>query len=110
VLNKTNKKIVSLMILVVILISAIQPVLAMSGTADFVAGQFASYMFTTDNSNTKYGITVRRIFNRTTKEWKTVFCSQRGLDIATGDVNTGTYNTPTEESVKYACKIAYFGW
>lgn len=109
-LNKTNKKIVSLMILVVILISAIQPVLAMSGTADFVAGQFASYMFTTDNSNTKYGITVRRIYNRTTKEWKTVFCSQHGLDIATGDVNTGTYNTPTEESVKYACKIAYFGW
>lgn len=109
-LKKANKKLVSFIILLVFIFGTIQPILAVSGTANFVAGQFASYMFTTDNQDTKYGITIRRIYNRSTKEWKTVFCSQHGVDIATGDVNVGTYYTPTDERIKYACKIAYFGW
>ena len=108
--NKTLKKVVSVVMLLAILFNLIQPVLANSGSASFVAGQFASYYFTTDNKNTDYGIVMRKIYNRTTKEWKTVFCSQHGLDIATGEYHNGVYYIPTDETLKYACKIAYFGW
>lgn len=113
-LKTTNKKILnkilSVIMLVITLFGVIQPVLAISGSSNFVSGQFASYYFTTDNSHTDYGIIIRKIYNRTTKEWKTVFCAEHGVDIATGDVNTGTYFTPTSSALKYACKIAYFGW
>ena len=96
--------------LLVTLFSTVQPVLAASGTAKFVAGQFGSYMFTTDNKDSDYGLIIRKIINRTTNEAKTVFCAQHGLDIKTGAINSGTYYTPTDEKTKYVCKIAYFGW
>ncbi len=107
---KKYKKIVSIILLIITMFSVVQPVLAASGTSKFVAGQFASYYFTTDNAHTSYGIIIRRIYDRSIGEWKTVFCSEHGIDIATGDVHTGTYYTPTDPKLKYACKIAYFGW
>ncbi len=107
---KILKKSVSLLMLVIMLFGIIQPVLAISGSSSFVAGQFASYHFTTDNSHTDYGIIIRKIYDRNTGEWKTVFCAEHGVDIATGEIHRGTYSTPTDASLKYACKIAYFGW
>ena len=113
-INKKEKNIIkkslSLLMLIIILFGIIEPVLAASGSSNFVAGQFASYHFTTDNSDTSYGIIIRKIYDRTTKEWKTVFCAEHGIDISTGDVHTGSYFTPTDERIKYACKVAYFGW
>lgn len=108
--TKTLKKMLSLIMLLVTLFSTVQPVLAASGTAKFVAGQFGSYMFTTDNKDSDYGLIIRKIINRTTNEAKTVFCAQHGLDIKTGAIHSGTYYTPTDEKTKYVCKIAYFGW
>jgi len=106
---KNYKKIVSIILLIITMFSAVQPVLAASGSSNFVAGQFASYYFTTDNDHTQYGIIIRKVYDRNTKEWKTVFCSEHGIDIATGEVHKGTYFTPTDPKLKYACKIAYFG-
>ena len=108
--GKNINKVISVIMLLVTLFSVIQPVFATSGSANFVAGQFASYMFTTDNKNTDYGIIIRKVINRTTNEAKTVFCAQHGLDIKTGAIHNGTYYTPTDATIKYACKIAYFGW
>ncbi len=107
---KKYRRIVSIILLIITMFSAIQPVLAASGSSNFVSGQFASYYFTTDNAHTSYGIIIRKVYDRTTKEWKTVFCSEHGVDIATGEVHTGNYYTPSDPSLKYACKIAYFGW
>lgn len=107
---KISKKLLSLLMLIITLFGVVQPVIAASGSANFVAGQFASYYFTTDNSHTAYGIIIRKIYDRSTSEWKTVFCSEHGIDIATGEVHKGSYTTPTESALRYACKIAYFGW
>jgi len=113
-LKTTNKKILnkilSVIMLVITLFGVIQPVFAVSGSSNFVSGQFASFYFTTDNSHTDYGIIIRKIYDRSKKEWKTVFCAEHGVDIATGAVHTGTYYTPTSSQLRYACKIAYFGW
>ena len=104
------KKLLSLLMLAITLFSVVQPVLAASGSANFVSGQFASYYFTTDNDHTAYGIIIRKVYDRSIGEWKTVFCSEHGVDIATGEVHKGNYFTPTDPSLRYACKIAYFGW
>lgn len=108
--NKILKKTLSLIMLLLTLFSVVQPVLAASGSSSFIAAQFASYQFTTDNSHTDYGIIIRKIYDRNTGVWKTVFCSEHGIDIATGERHNGTYSTPTDAALKYACKIAYFGW
>lgn len=108
--KKILKKILSVVMLIITLFSVIQPVFASSGSSSYVASQFASYYFTTDNKNTDYGIIIRKIYDRNAKEWKTVFCSQHGLDIATGDIHSANYYTPTNPTIRYACKIAYFGW
>jgi len=94
--------------LILMIFGIVEPVLAASSS--FVAGQFASYYFTTDNDHTDYGIIIRKIYDRNTKEWKTVFCAEHGIDIATGEIHNGTYSKPTDPKIKYACKIAYFGW
>lgn len=107
---KISKKLLSLLMLIITLFGVIQPVIAASGSSSFVAGQFASFYFTTDNAHTDYGIIIRKIYDRNTKEWKTVFCSEHGIDIATGEIHSGSYSTPTDAALKYACKIAYFGW
>jgi len=107
---KISKKLLSLLMLIITLFGVIQPVIAASGSSNFVAGQFASYYFTTDNDHTAYGIIIRKIYDRSIGEWKTVFCSEHGIDIATGEIHKGSYSTPTESALRYACKIAYFGW
>lgn len=108
--NKILKKLLSGIMLFITLFSVVQPVFAVSGSSSFISGQFASYYFTTDNKNTDYGIIIRKIYDRNTGEWKTVFCSEHGVDIATGEKHNGTYYTPTDSALKYVCKIAYFGW
>lgn len=108
--QKMSKKLLSLLMIIITLFGVIQPVLAASGSSSFIASQFASYYFTTDNAHTDYGIIIRKIYDRNTKEWKTVFCAEHGVDIFTGQIHNGSYSTPTDEKLKYACKIAYFGW
>ena len=70
---KISKKLLSLLMLIITLFGVVQPVLAISGSSNFVAGQFASYYFTTDNDHTAYGIIIRKVYDRSTGEWKTVF-------------------------------------
>lgn len=109
---KTKKlnKILAVILLVLTLFSIVQPVLAVSGTGTWAGGQFASGMKTTDNQNTQYGVLIRKLVNTTTKEAITVFCAEHGVDFTTGTAYNGEYYTPTDATVKRACKIAYFGW
>lgn len=105
-----NKKIVATLLIVFMLLSNISPIFAASGSGTWVAGQWASYIYTTDNAGTQFGVLLRNMTNSNTGEKKTVFCSQHGVDIRTGVKVTGNYYTPTSATVKKACKIAYFGW
>lgn len=105
-----NKKIVATLLIVFILLSNVSPIFAASGSGTWVAGQWASYIHTTDNAGTQFGVLLRNMTNVNTGEKKTVFCSQHGVDINTGVRVTGNYYTPTSPEMKKACKIAYFGW
>ena len=105
-----NKKILAVMLLVLTLFSIVQPVLAVSGTGNFVGGQYDSGMKTTDNQSSKVGVLIRRLINNTTGERMTVFCAEHGVDFGTGTIYNGEYYTPTDATIKRACKIAYFGW
>lgn len=109
---KTRKinKILAVILLVLTLFSVVQPVFAVSGTGTWAGGQFASGMKTTDNQNTQYGVLIRRLINTKTNEKMTVFCAEHGVDFTTGTAYNGEYYTPTNSTVKRACKIAYFGW
>lgn len=105
-----NKKIVATLLILLTLLSNVSPIFAASGSGTWVAGQWASYIYTTDNANSKFGVLLRNMTNSNTGEKKTVFCSQHGVDISTGVKVTGNYYTPTSPTMKKACKIAYFGW
>lgn len=109
---KTKKinKILAVILLVLTLFSVVQPVFAVSGTGTWAGGQFASGMKTTDNQNTQYGVLIRRLINTKTNEKMTVFCAEHGVDFTTGTAYNGEYYTPTDATIKRACKIAYFGW
>lgn len=109
---KTKKlnKILAVILLVLTLFSIVQPVFAVSGTGTWAGGQFASGMKTTDNQNTQYGVLIRRLINTATNEKMTVFCAEHGVDFTTGTAYNGEYYTPTDATIKRACKIAYFGW
>ncbi len=109
---KTKKlnKILAVILLVLTLFSVVQPVFAVSGTGTWAGGQFASGMKTTDNQNTQYGVLIRRLINTATNERMTVFCAEHGVDFTTGTAYNGEYYTPTDATIKRACKIAYFGW
>lgn len=104
-----NKKIVSTLLILFILLSNISPIFAASGSGKWVAAQWATFFPTTESAS-DWGIIMRRITNTSTGEVRTVFCSEHGKDIATGVVQNGNYYTPTSEKVKKACKVAYFGW
>ena len=106
-----NKKIVAILLLLITLISNISPVFAVSssGTGQWVAGQWDSNVYTTEN-NSGVGMLLRRLVNNTTKERITVFCAEHGVDCTTGTIHTATHLVPTDEKVKRACKVAYFGW
>lgn len=109
---KTKKlnKILAVILLVLTLFSIVQPVFAVSGTGTWAGGQFASGMKTTDNQNTANGVLIRRLINTATNEKMTVFCAEHGVDFTTGTAYNGEYYTPTDATIKRACKIAYFGW
>ena len=107
---KKTIKIVATLLILFMLLSNVSPILAASGSGTWVAGQWASYIYTTDNADTRFGVLLRNMTNVDTGEKKTVFCSQHGVDINTGVRVTGNYYTPTSPEMKKACKIAYFGW
>lgn len=81
-----TKKSLSLLLLIVMVFGIIQPVLAVtvatSGTDQWVAGQFDSEVFTTDNK-TSVGMLMRRLVNVKTKEMITVFCAEHKVDSPT---------------------------
>ena len=105
-----NKKIVAVLLLLITVLTNISPVFAVSGSGNFVGGQFASRIFTTDNAGSETGILIRKLINRTNGEQYTVFCAEHGVDFTTGSIYNGNYYTPTDATIKRACKIAYFGW
>lgn len=107
--KKTNK-ILAVILLILTLFSIIQPVFAVSGSGNFVGGQFASGMKTTDNQNTSTGVLIRKLINNTTGQKMTVFCAEHLVDFRTNISYNGEYYTPTDSAIKRACKVAYFGW
>lgn len=110
-INKINKKILAIVFLFILIFQITQPIFAISssGTGKWVAGQWDSQVFTTDNK-TSVGMLLRRLVNYTTGERITTFCGEHFVNSPTGTIETGTHSVPTDPSVKKACKIAYFGW
>lgn len=108
--NLKYKRIIALILIIITMLSISQPIFAASGSAKWVGGQFASYIKTTDNANTEYGVLLRKLTNYTTKEQRTVFCAEHGVDIYTGIIYNGKYYKPVDSNIKKACKIAYLGW
>ena len=101
------KKIFSVIILILMLFNIVQPVLAASGSGVWTGGQYASGMKTTDNQNGTTGIIIRKLVNTSNGDKKTVFCAEHGIDFKTG---ASVYYTPTNSTIRKACKIAYLGW
>lgn len=106
------KKILSVIFLVIILCGIVHPSFATIvnyGTEKWVAGQYDSNIYTTDNKKNS-GMLIRRLTNYNTGEKITVFCVEKGIDSTTGAIENGTHLPPTDELMKQAGKIAYFGW
>lgn len=110
-IKKLKKKIIALICLVITMFSNVQPIFAMSnsGSEKWVAGQWDSEVFTTDNK-TSVGMLMRRLTNYRTGEQYTTFCGEHFIDSPTGEIHTGTHSVPTDPLMKKACKVAYFGW
>ena len=106
---KFNKKIIAILLLIFTILGSVQPIFAVSGNADFTGGQYDSGFKTTDNKGS-VGILIRRLINLDTGEKFTVFCAEHFVDFETGAIENGGYYTPTDPTIKKACKIAYFGW
>ncbi len=108
--NKVRKseKIMIIFLVLITLIGSVSNVFAASGTGSWKGYQYSTFLKTTDTA--EYGITARSLINTTTGEKHTVFCSELGVDFNNGVVYDGNYYTPTNETMKRACKIAYFGW
>lgn len=73
---KISKKLISIITLLITLLGVIQPIvfaISSSGTGKWVAGQWDSEVFTTDNK-TSVGMLLRRLVNYNTGEKITVFC------------------------------------
>lgn len=104
------KKIFSVIILILMLFNIVRPVLAASGSGVWTGGQYASGMKTTDNQNGTTGIIIRKLVNTSNGDKKTVFCAEHGIDFKTGASYNGVYYTPTNSTIRKACKIAYLGW
>ena len=75
------KKILSVILLVITLLSVAQPIFAVSGNNNFVGGQYASGMLTTDHKQGETGILIRRLINYDTGERYTVFCAEHKVDF-----------------------------
>ncbi len=106
-----KKRFLAIICLVMTIFSNGYPIFAMSssGTAKWVAGQWDSEVFTTDNQ-TSVGLLMRRLTNYTTGEQYTTFCGEHFINSPTGTIETGTHSVPTDPTMKRACKVAYFGW
>ena len=110
--NKITKKVVGFLVLMIILIGTIEPVVfavSSSGIGKWVSGQWDSNIYTTDNQE-NVGILLRRLVNYTTGEKLTVFCAELGVISPTGTIEEATHSIPSNDKLKKACKIAYFGW
>ena len=105
-----NKKVIAMLLLIITMLTNISPVFAVSGSGTFAGGQYASGMLTTNHAAGSTGVLIRRLINNTTGERYTVFCAEHGVDFKTGSSYNGNYYTPTDATIKRACKIAYFGW
>ena len=109
--NKINKKILAIVFLFLMIFQMIQPLvyasISSSGTAKWVAGQWDSEVFTTDNK-TSVGMLMRRLTNYKTGEQYTTFCGEHFINSPTGTIETGTHSVPTDPLMKKACKVAYF--
>ena len=103
------KRFISILMIIILLISVIQPVFAVSGTGTWSGGQYASGFRTTDHPHGN-GVLIRFLRNTQTGEKRTVFCAEHGVDFITGRAYNGKYYTVTDGTIKKACKIAYFGW
>ena len=105
------RRILVIMYIIITLFGTIQPIFAVSssGTGKWVSGQWDSNVYTTDNK-TSVGMLIRRLVNYTTGEKLTVFCCEHGVDSPTGEIHTATHTKPTDEKMKQACRVAYFGW
>ena len=104
------KKIIAFLMLMILFITNAKPIFAASGTGTWAVGQYGSNMKTTDNANSAYGVLIRYLVNTSTGEKKTVFCAEHGIDFATSVAYNGEYYTPTNSTIRKACKIAYVGW
>ena len=78
------KKIISILMIMLTLLSVMQPVFAASGTGTWSGGQYASGFKTTDNQNGNTGILIRKLTNTVTGEKRTVFCAEHGVEFITG--------------------------
>lgn len=105
-----NKKIIAAILLLITMLTNISPVLAVSGSGQFVGGQYNSGIKTTDHSASEKGMLIRKLINRTTSQQYTVFCAEHKVDFKTGTIYNGEYYTPTNSTIKRACQIAYMGW
>lgn len=74
--SKKLSKIVSFLFILITLFSTAQPIFAVSssGSDKWVAGQWDSGVYTTDNQGSRAGIILRRLVSYTTGERITVFC------------------------------------
>ena len=107
-----KKKLLAVILLIATLLGTAQPIFAIStsGTAKWVAGQWDSEVFTTDNK-TSVGMLMRRLVNYTTGDMYTTFCAEHFINSPTGTIENGTHTIPASDSkMKQACKVAYFGW
>lgn len=72
-LKKTSIKIFSIMCLIITLLSYIVPNLCYATSGTFEVYNISTYITTTENSE-YYGICGKKIYDSTTKKWKTAFC------------------------------------
>lgn len=111
--KKVNKlkKIFAVIFILLTVFSTAQPIFAVSssGTGKWVAGEWDSNIYTTDDSGS-VGILIRRLVNYITGERLTVFCAEHGVSSHTGEIETATHIKPSDPKMKEASKIAYLGW
>jgi len=110
--NKINlrkwKKVMAIFFVLLFFISNISSVFAAQGTGSWKGYQYSTFLKTTDTL--EYGLTSRSLINTQTGASYTVFCAELGVDFSNGIAYNGSYYTPTSETMKKACKVAYLGW
>ena len=107
---KKLNKILAILLLVAMFFENIMPLYAVSssGSGNWVVGQFDSYIYNSDDLS--LGVLLRRMYNMDTGVMISVFCSQHNVESPNGIIENATHSIPSDPSMRYACKIAYFGW